>query len=95
MVYLSSKTQLALDRYLRARRGHRHAADPALLLSQRGRLTPDGVRTRVKIHAEAAGLDPKTVHPHRFRHSFAHDYLMAGGRLVLPELHVAPSSGCT
>jgi site-specific recombinase XerD len=79
MAYFGNKTGVALDRYLRARRGHRHAADPALLLSQRGRFTDDGVRERLKVLAEVAGLDPETVHPHRFRHTHAHDFLLAGG----------------
>jgi site-specific recombinase XerD len=78
--YFGSKSGLALDRYLRARRGHRHAADPALFLGERGRFTPDGVRERLKIRAERAGLDPRLVHPHRFRHTNAHDFLLAGGQ---------------
>ena len=47
MAYFASRTGLALDRYLRARRAHRHAADPALFLGERGRFTPDGVRERL------------------------------------------------
>ena len=80
MAYFASKTVLALDRYLRARKGHRHAADPALFLGERGRLSADGVRDRMKVIADRAGLDPKTVHPHRFRHTTAHDFLLAGGQ---------------
>jgi site-specific recombinase XerD len=78
-VYFGARTGLALDRYLRARRGHRYAADPGLLLGERGRLTTDGVRDRLKVRAEQAGLDPAEMHPHRFRHSWAHDFLLAGG----------------
>jgi site-specific recombinase XerD len=80
MAYFASRTGLALDRYLRARRAHRHAADPALFLGERGRLTPDGVRERLHVRAERAGLDPSQVHPHRFRHTHAHDFLLAGGQ---------------
>jgi site-specific recombinase XerD len=80
LAHFMSKSGLALDRYLRARRGHRHAADPALFLGERGRFTPDGVRERLKIRAERAGLDPRLVHPHRFRHTNAHDFLLAGGQ---------------
>ena len=80
MAYFASKTVLALDRYLRTRKGHRHAADPALFLGERGRLSADGVRDRMKVIADRAGLDPKTVHPHRFRHTNAHDFLLAGGQ---------------
>lgn len=78
--YFGARTGLALDRYLRARRGHRHAADPALFLGERGRFTPDGVRDRLKARAELAGLDPAEMHPHRFRHTHAHDFLLAGGQ---------------
>jgi site-specific recombinase XerD len=80
LAYFMSKTGLALDRYLRDRRGHRHASDSALFLGERGRFTPDGVRERLKIRAERAGLDPRLVHPHRFRHTNAHDFLLAGGQ---------------
>lgn len=80
MAYFGSKTGLALDRYLRARRSHRHAADPALFLGERGRFTPDGVRERLKVRADRAGLDAALVHPHRFRHTNAHDFLLAGGQ---------------
>ena len=78
--YFGGKTAVALDRYLRARRGHRYTYDPALLLGERGRLTTDGVRERLKVRAALAGLDPATVHPHRFRHTAAHDFLLAGGQ---------------
>jgi site-specific recombinase XerC len=78
--YFGSKTGLALDRYLRARGGHRHKADPALFLGERGRFSPDGVRERLKVRAERAGLDPTLMHPHRFRHTNAHDFLLAGGQ---------------
>ena len=80
VAYFGSKTGLALDRYLRARRAHRHATDPALFLGERGRFTPDGVRERLKVRAERAGLDARLVHPHRFRHTHAHDFLLAGGQ---------------
>jgi site-specific recombinase XerD len=78
--YFGAKTAQALDRYLRERAKHRHAGCAALFLGERGRFTPDGVRERLKIRAEMAGLDPKTVHPHRFRHTNAHDFLLAGGQ---------------
>jgi len=79
-VYFGAKTGLALDRYLRERSKHRYKANPALFLGERGRFTPDGVRKRLKIRAEMAGLDPKAVNPHRFRHTNAHDFLLAGGQ---------------
>lgn len=78
--YFGAKTGQALDRYLRERAKHRHASSAALFLGERGRFTPDGVRERLKIRADMAGLDPKLVHPHRFRHTNAHDFLLAGGQ---------------
>jgi site-specific recombinase XerD len=76
-VYFSARTTRALDRYLRARRGHRWEHLAALLLTQRGAMSTDGVRERLKIRGAMAGLE--NLNPHRFRHSWAHDFLMAGG----------------
>jgi site-specific recombinase XerD len=73
-----AKTARALDRYLRARRGHAHAASPALWLSQRGPISTDGIDERLKLHARQAGLPP--VHAHQFRHTFSHNWLAAGGQ---------------
>jgi site-specific recombinase XerC len=78
--YFGARTGQALDRYLRARREHRHASGAALFLGERGRFTPDGVRERLKVRADMAGLDPTKIHPHRFRHTNAHDFLLAGGQ---------------
>lgn len=77
-VYFASRTTAALDAYLRSRRAHRWAHLPQLLLTQRGALSVDGARERVRLLGEAAGIEG--LHPHRFRHTFAHDYLMAGGQ---------------
>ena len=78
--YFGAKTGQALDRYIRERRNHRHASNAALFLGERGRFTPDGVRERLKVRADMAGLDPAKIHPHRFRHTNAHDFLLAGGQ---------------
>jgi site-specific recombinase XerD len=77
-VYFGARTARALDRYVRARSQHRWAHLDALFLTQRGGLSPDGARERVKIRGAMAGID--ALHPHRFRHTFAHDFLMAGGQ---------------
>ncbi len=78
--YFGARTGQALDRYIRERAKHKYKNDPALFLGERGRFTPDGVRDRLKVRAEMAGLDPKALHPHRFRHTNAHDFLLAGGQ---------------
>jgi site-specific recombinase XerD len=77
MVYPSARTVQALDRYLRVRSAHRWAHRAEVFLTQRGAMSPDGARERVRIRGEQAGIEG--LHPHAFRHLFAHDYLMAGG----------------
>jgi site-specific recombinase XerD len=77
-VYFGARTARALDRYLRIRSAHRWAHLDALFLTQRGALSADGARERMKVRAAMAGIDD--LHPHRFRHTFAHDFLMSGGQ---------------
>lgn len=77
-VYFGARTVRALDRYVRMRSHHRWAHLDALFLTQRGALSPDGARDRVALRAQRAGLEH--VNPHRFRHTFAHDFLMSGGQ---------------
>jgi integrase len=71
------RTAAALDRYLRARRGHKHADSPALWLGERGPMTAYGIDDRLRVLARRAGLDG--LHAHRFRHSLAHTWLSSGG----------------
>lgn len=77
-VYFGARTARALDRYLRVRASHRWAHLHALFLTQRGAISPDGIRERMNVLAARAGIDH--LHPHQFRHTFAHDFLMAGGQ---------------
>ena len=77
-VRFGAKTAVALDRYLRLRRGHRLAASPALWLGQDGPLTGSGFAQIIAKRCEAAGI-PR-IHPHQLRHTFAHEYLAAGGQ---------------
>jgi site-specific recombinase XerD len=77
-IYFGARTARALDRYVRMRSRHRWAHLDALFLTQRGALSPDGARERVSVRARIAGIDH--TWPHRFRHTFAHDFLMAGGQ---------------
>jgi site-specific recombinase XerD len=76
-VYFGARTTRSLDRYLRTRSGSRWAHLSALFLTQRGPMSPDGVRERLKVRAAMAGL--ADLNPHRFRHTWAHDFMMAGG----------------
>jgi len=77
-VYLGARTVRALDRYLRARRLERWGHLDALFITQRGALTPDGARDRITLRGQQAGI--QGLHPHQFRHTFAHDFLMNGGQ---------------
>jgi len=73
------KTAHALDRYLRrARRGHREAALPPIWLGHGGSLTSNGIYQAVEARARRAGLEG--IHPHLFRHRFAHSMLAEGMR---------------
>jgi site-specific recombinase XerD len=67
----------ALGRYLRARRGHRFAEADGLWLGVKGPLTASGITQVLRRRAADAGVDD--VHPHRFRHTFAHTWLATGG----------------
>lgn len=71
------KSARDLDRYLRLRQTHPHAATPALWLGRHGPMTDSGVYQVVRDRAAKAGL--KGIHPHSFRHSFAHEWLAADG----------------
>lgn len=73
-----AKTADALRRYLRARRAHPLTASPALWLGVKGPLTDSGVRQLLERRAKEA--DVPNVHPHRFRHTFAHQWLAEGGQ---------------
>jgi integrase len=72
------KTAQALDRYLRVRRSHRLAHSPALWLGRKQSLTVSGIAQMIKRRAREAGIGH--VNPHRFRHTFAHEWLSAGGQ---------------
>jgi site-specific recombinase XerD len=74
---LGAKTTVALDRYLRARRAHPQAALPWLWLGTQGRLTATGILQVCRRRGREAGLDH--LHPHELRHSFADQWLRAGG----------------
>jgi site-specific recombinase XerD len=72
------RTVLALRRYLRHRAGHPSAKSEALWLGHLGPMTKSGIYKRVAAVGERAGV---TVHPHLFRHVWAHSFRLAGGPL--------------
>jgi site-specific recombinase XerD len=67
----------ALDRYLRVRARHKDAELPWLWLGKRGRLTEWGLVMMLRRRGAQAGLPG--LHPHQFRHTFAHQWLAQGG----------------
>lgn len=70
------KTAHALDRYLRLRGRHPHAAAEALWLGLKGPLRDNSILLMLRRRAAQAGL-PK-VYVHLFRHTFAHQLLADG-----------------
>lgn len=72
------KTADALRRYLRARALHPLEQSPALWLGKKGQLTTSGLAQLLERRAITAGVE--NVHPHRFRHTFAHVWLSNGGQ---------------
>jgi integrase len=78
-VPLGVKAARALDRYLRERRRHPYADTARLWLGSRGRptLDADGVKAMLKRRGADAGITD--LHPHAFRHTWAHACRAAGG----------------
>ena len=78
-VPVGAKTIDALRRYLRARVRHPKAkATESLWLGRQGGMTSSGLAQMLERRGIQAGIPD--VHPHRFRHSFAHDWLSSGGQ---------------
>jgi site-specific recombinase XerD len=65
-----------IDRYLRARKAHPRADLPWLWLGKKGRLTENGIAQLLRRRGREAGLEG--LHPHLFRHTFAHQQLADG-----------------
>jgi site-specific recombinase XerC len=76
-VHFGPSTATHLDRYLRLRASHPRADSEALWLGSRGRLASVAIARMVDRRGAQAGV--KGVHPHSFRHTFAHEYRSAGG----------------
>jgi site-specific recombinase XerD len=72
------KTADALRRYQRSRAVHPAAALPCLWLGKKGALSQSGLTQMLERRALEAKVDH--VHPHRFRHTYAHTWLAAGGQ---------------
>lgn len=73
-----AKTGEALRRYLRKRTQHHAASSPYLWLGKKGQLTGSGI-TQI-INRRTADAKLPHIHPHQFRHTFAHMWLANGGQ---------------
>jgi len=72
-----AKTGEALRRYIRTRVKHAMArSTTALWIGTKGPMTDSGVRQMLERRGLRAGVEG--LHPHRFRHQFAHEWLAAG-----------------
>ena len=72
VVPLSADVMAAIHRYLPHRRTH-PSIDALLVNIHGGPIKPGSFRSALTTLAERAGLDPKRIHPHVFRHTFATD----------------------
>ncbi len=77
IVPIGAQTVRALDRYLRTRAKHPRADLATLWIGKKGRLTESGLAELVRDRGLQAGI-PGRVHPHLFRHAYAH-MMLAGG----------------
>lgn len=71
------RTALALDRYLRVRRQRYGEQVRHLWIGSGGPMTANGIGDVVRRRGSEARIEH--LHPHRFRHTFAHQWLAAGG----------------
>ena len=72
-----NKTAQALDRYRRARASHPNADLDDLWLAPKGALGASGILQVLRRRGAQAGIDK--LHPHLFRHTYAHMWLADGG----------------
>ncbi len=70
VVPIGARSVKALDRYLRLRRTHPLAHGSSLWVGRRGPMSNSGVAQMLKRRAAQAGIG--SIHPHQFRHTFAH-----------------------
>ncbi len=78
LVPLGATDTRDLDRYLRMRLRHRHAALPAFWIGRWGAMTGDGIYHMVCYRKLQAGIT-RPIGPHLFRHTFADQWLTVGG----------------
>ena len=77
LLHLNAQAVRALDRYLRVRSRHPKAHLPWLWIGHSGRFTDSGIAQMLRRRGQQIGIEG--LHPHLFRHTFAHDWQSAGG----------------
>lgn len=77
VVRYDAATGLALGKYLRVRSRHKHGSSARLWIGVDGPLNPDAVSLIFRRRGSQAGVH---VHPHQFRHTFAHRWLANHGQ---------------
>lgn len=77
VVGIGASTVRSIDRYLRARGKHAAAHRPEVWLGRKGPLRESGLAELVRDRGREAGV-PGRLHPHLFRHAYAHSMLSAG-----------------
>lgn len=77
IVPLGARSVATVDRYMRIRGGHSHSGVDNLWLGLRGAFTTAGLRQMLEERGKVAGLS--RLHPHQFRHTFAHTWLSHAG----------------
>ena len=76
-VAIGAQTVRAIDRYLRARAKQPAATLPEVWLGRKGPLRESGLAELVRDRGREAGIAGR-LHPHMFRHAYAHSMLAAG-----------------
>ena len=74
---IGRKTIKALDRYLRVRGTHDSWHEAWLWLGKRGRMRESGIAQMLERRGQEANIGH--IHPHQFRHTFAHEWKASGG----------------
>ena len=77
IVPFGRKAARDIDRYIRVRALHPHAASPMLWLGKSGDMTGSGIYQIVVQRAKQAGIEK--AYTHLFRHTFAHLWLASEG----------------
>lgn len=81
LVTLVHEAQFAIHRYMISRNEQAQAWRSEMWIGVRGKgpLTGNGIRQMIRRRARAVGIEEQ-IHPHKFRHTFAHRFKVAGGQ---------------